>query len=111
MLLQTGLAAAGIAGHISPSGVMGISSCAIGAPDAYQSSFNASDPFYKSRSISKSQDIVCPYCGKVFLHNNTQAYQRHIIVHTEEKPFQCSLCSFKCNQRSNLRRHEKTIHS
>ena len=32
----------------------------------------------------------------------------HLKTHTDEKPFECQECDFKCNQKSNLNNHMLT---
>lgn len=62
-------------------------------------------------NTGSSQDaITCPYCPKVFPQGKSQSYQRHVIVHTDFKPFACKHCDYKGNQASNLRRHERMKH-
>ena len=36
---------------------------------------------------------------------------RHKKVHTNEKPFSCAHCEYKCTEKYNLDRHIKTQHS
>ena len=36
---------------------------------------------------------------------------RHKKVHTDEKPFSCAHCEYKCTEKYNLDRHIKTQHS
>ena len=36
---------------------------------------------------------------------------RHKKVHTNEKPFSCAHCEYKCTEKYNLDRHIKTHHS
>ncbi|XP_071531022.1 early growth response protein 1-B-like [Panulirus ornatus] len=49
----------------------------------------------------------CPFCNKEF--DFASSLERHIRVHTGEKPFACPLCSYRTAQRYNLDRH-KRIH-
>ncbi|XP_063865784.1 longitudinals lacking protein, isoforms H/M/V-like isoform X2 [Scylla paramamosain] len=55
--------------------------------------------------------LSCPNCPKTFTGpGRQQLYERHVIVHTGERPFRCPHCSYRANQMSNLRRHVKSIH-
>lgn len=56
--------------------------------------------------------LFCPHCNKTFSgHGRQQLYERHVIVHTGEKPFVCLHCQYRANQLSNLRRHIRMQHS
>ena len=49
--------------------------------------------------------ITCDTCGKEFLAR--YEYKRHLVTHTDEKPFTCNLCFKSFNDKSNLRQHSK----
>ncbi|XP_064118717.1 zinc finger protein Xfin-like isoform X3 [Macrobrachium nipponense] len=48
----------------------------------------------------------CPYCNKEF--DFASSLERHIRIHTGEKPFACTLCPYRTTQRCNLDRHSMT---
>ena len=45
----------------------------------------------------------CPICGKSIIHRGN--LQRHIQLHTGEKPYKCDLCGKDFSQLSNMKRH------
>ncbi|XP_066970568.1 zinc finger and BTB domain-containing protein 14-like isoform X12 [Macrobrachium rosenbergii] len=48
----------------------------------------------------------CAYCQ--FTSINKTKLERHLMVHTGEKPFACSYCPSAFSQKSNLKRHMQT---
>lgn len=66
----------------------------------------------QSRLMYDHQSFLkCPNCPKIFLRHKIQNYERHVIVHTNHKPFSCDKCDYKANQASNLRRHQRFKHT
>ena len=59
-------------------------------------------------SVSKTGGRTCPYCNKIF--RNAYDLQRHVRVHTKEKPFSCPECSKSFSEAGNLKQHVKTVH-
>ncbi|KAJ0070213.1 hypothetical protein NL108_002534, partial [Boleophthalmus pectinirostris] len=51
---------------------------------------------------------VCIHCNAAFRTN--YHLQRHVFIHTGEKPFQCTQCDMRFIQKYLLQRHEK-IHT
>ncbi|KAF7237308.1 hypothetical protein EYD10_15975 [Varanus komodoensis] len=51
---------------------------------------------------------VCPVCSKGFTRKSS--LNRHLIIHTGEKPYKCSNCGKSFNRKTNLIAHE-VIHS
>ncbi|XP_018024882.1 protein abrupt isoform X19 [Hyalella azteca] len=49
---------------------------------------------------------ACPFCGKVSM--SRYDHEKHVRKHTGEKPFACTVCSFRTADRSSLSRHRKT---
>lgn len=61
-----------------------------------------------SGGVAGVSNKSCPYCGKSFLR--LWHLQRHLRSHTGERPFPCSLCSYRATHRSNLQRHMGSVH-
>ena len=51
----------------------------------------------------------CPYCTKVMKQSSD--IRRHILIHTGEKPFRCSICGHKTNHKGSLKLHIQKYHS
>lgn len=59
-------------------------------------------------SSSYPLPLKCPSCEKEF--HVPSLLERHMRTHTNERPFQCRLCSRSYSQSGNLNVHLKTIH-
>ncbi|XP_034417750.1 zinc finger protein 148 isoform X2 [Cyclopterus lumpus] len=62
----------------------------------------------ESLGIQTPKCHVCIHCNAAFRTN--YHLQRHVFIHTGEKPFQCSQCDMRFIQKYLLQRHEK-IHT
>ncbi|XP_063612797.1 longitudinals lacking protein, isoforms H/M/V-like isoform X1 [Penaeus indicus] len=55
--------------------------------------------------------LVCPVCGKTAQgRNRRQNMDNHMLTHTGERPFQCSMCPYRASQQGNLKRHLRAVH-
>lgn len=62
----------------------------------------------KNHESSHVKKATCEVCGKQFVHKHS--LERHSIVHTGEKPYQCSICGLRVSQSSALKRHMDKVH-
>ena len=54
-------------------------------------------------------EFACPYCSKIMKKRKDMT--RHIMIHTGEKPFSCTFCNFRANQKSTVNEHVKRRHA
>ncbi|XP_035474667.1 endothelial zinc finger protein induced by tumor necrosis factor alpha-like [Scophthalmus maximus] len=52
--------------------------------------------------------FVCHICGKD--KKCRSQLDRHVIIHTGERPFACDLCAARFNRRGNLQQHRRRMH-
>merc|ERR1712228_270261 len=50
--------------------------------------------------------IMCSHRGCYQQFASNQNLQRHLMIHSGEKPFECAVCKRKFRQRDELRRHQ-----
>ncbi|XP_069368430.1 zinc finger protein ZFP2-like isoform X2 [Paralichthys olivaceus] len=54
------------------------------------------------------QSFICHICGKD--KKCRSQLDRHVIIHTGERPFACDLCTARFNRSGNLQQHRKRMH-
>lgn len=75
---------------------------------------NHFNPTFSSQGLlhTVTSPVACDQCGKLFHGVNRKfLLNRHKITHTDNRPYQCSHCSYKANVSSNLLRHMRTVHA
>ncbi|XP_061775528.1 zinc finger protein 180-like isoform X1 [Nerophis ophidion] len=72
--------------------------------DAAAESQNGTSSFYQTSRPKKC--FICSYCGKMFVRAGH--LERHLRIHTGEKPYGCDICGRCFNQKSSLKCHMKT---
>lgn len=60
-------------------------------------------------TANEEMPFMCDSCGKGFF--TKQKLEIHRNVHTGDKPFQCQYCAYASGDPTNLRKHEKGVHS
>ena len=51
----------------------------------------------------------CPVCPQVMAQKNDM--NRHMRIHTGEKPFICGICGHAANRKFNLKTHMRKVHN
>ena len=55
------------------------------------------------------QKFQCPLCPRIM--HSPGSIRQHIVTHTGEKPFKCTICAANYSQKSALLRHVRGKHN
>ena len=69
---------------------------------------HASEPANNCETMRIRRKYKCGFCSHSAA--NTFMLVLHVRAHTGEKPFPCSICSFRTSQKSYLKKHVEKIH-
>lgn len=61
--------------------------------------------FRKENFFLQHKCSTCSVCGKTFTRKHD--LERHVMIHSNERPYECSICRKRFNQSQTLRKHMK----
>ena len=76
-----------------------------------ESKFNRKDRLVHHKNLKHSsiEPAACSECGKTFSHMGNLT--RHLVIHTDEKPFPFDKCESKFNRKDKLGLHKNAKHN
>ena len=64
--------------------------------------FNTIDPILIQEHLFQAK--CCPVCG-LLINSKRFNFQQHLMIHTNEKPFNCKICNRSFRQKNHLAKH------
>ena len=58
-----------------------------------------------SSSTRYTGQLVCPHCPKSVSFTCTSNFRRHLRLHSGERPYACTLCSYTATRKQHLQSH------
>ena len=75
----------------------------------HQFSTSVSQQYHQTASANWPRSTnQCLECHKTF--GTKRDLDRHIRVHTGEKPFKCTICAYASSRKDHLRKHKIKVH-
>ena len=68
--------------------------------------FNVSSAGFQYYTMKR---YPCTFCEKDF--STRQRMDRHILIHTGQKPHECDVCGKRFRQKEHMTRHKRTMHN
>lgn len=81
----------------------------IAALSAAKTSLPAPSGTVQGRLSGGRKMWVCSQCGKSFPRKYD--YYRHVIIHTESRPWKCTQCNYSAHTKTNLKSHVLRRHA
>ena len=71
--------------------------------------FSNENKLFHHEKKKHGKQHVCPSCNKLFLSESQ--LRKHVLIHTGEKPYKCTICLKAFTQKSHVTFHISTVHN